>query len=130
MINVGTDVIGDWSFTDGDVNIVDGTGNLGQAIQNRLNTYIGDLSDFYNEYGSNLFDYMGELNHPTIHEYIKSEIEFCVVQDKRISSVDCTVSKVSNKQVKCLLQLTLVDGTDMDLSMILTNENAVILGVN
>lgn len=130
MINLGTDVIGDWSFTNGDVNTVTGTGNLGQAIQNRLNTYIGDLNEFYNEYGSNLFDYMGEMNHNTIHEYIKSEIEFRVVQDKRISNVDCTVSKVSSEQVKCQLHLTLVDGTDFDLNMILTNENAVILGVN
>ena len=36
MINLGTDIVSDWSFSDGDLNIVTGTANLAQAIQNRF----------------------------------------------------------------------------------------------
>ena len=130
MINLGTDVISDWSFTDGDLNIVAGTGNLGQAIENRLNTYIDDLSAFYASYGSQLFDYLGEMNKSNIHEYIKVEVEHAVIQDKRIMAVECIVRRLSGGRVECTLNVTLVDGTDIDLNMIITNENMVnIIGV-
>lgn len=130
MINLGTDVIKDWSFSNGDLNIVAGTGNLGQAIENRLNTYLGDLSAFYSGYGSQLFDYLGEINQSNIHEYIKVEIEHAVIKDKKIMGAECTVWKVSSGRVECTLNVTLVDGTDMDLNMIITNENMVnIIGV-
>ena len=125
MINLGTDVVSDWCFTDGDLNIVAGTGNLAQAIQNRLNTYIGDLSAFYASYGSQLFDYLGEMNQSNIHEYIKVEVEHAVIQDKRIMAAECTVRRLSGGRVECTLNVTLVDGTDMDLNMIITNENMV-----
>ena len=125
MINLGTDVINDWSFRNGDLQIVEGTGNLSQALTNRLNTYLDDLILFYGDYGSNLFDYMGEQNKPTIHEYIKVEVEDCIVKDNRVDTCSCTIDKVMNDEVYCNLSLILVDGTDMDLKMIITQENDV-----
>ena len=127
MINLGTDVMSDWSFSNGDVNIVAGTGNLAQAISNRLNTYLDDLSAFYAGYGSTVFDYLGEFNHSTIHEYIKIEVETAVIKDNRVNSVECTVNKISSGQVEGKLNLTLVDGTDVDLNMIITAENTVMI---
>ena len=98
MTNLITDIVSNWSFTDGDLNIVTGEGNLVQAIQNRLNTYMDDLSIFYQNYGSTIFDEIGELNHPTIHEYIKIEVESCLIRDNRINNVECTVEKNDNDQ--------------------------------
>ena len=46
MVNyehLGTDIKADWSFTDGDINLVSGRSNLGQAIVNRLKA---DLTTF------------------------------------------------------------------------------------
>jgi len=127
MINLGTDVISDWSFEDGDIRIVKSRSNLGQALANRLNTYENVLAPFYNDYGSILFDYMGELNNPNIHEYIKIEVEDCIKKDKRVLSATCTVDKVSSDGVKCTLDIILVDGTDVDLDMIITQENTVVI---
>lgn len=127
MINLGTDVVSNWSFTDGDLNIVAGTGNLAQAIQNRLNTYLDDLSIFYSGYGSTLFDELGELNHPTIHEYIKIEIEYRLIRDNRIKDVVCTVEKISSDCVECSLDLTLVDETDVNLGLIINADNIVVI---
>lgn len=127
MINLGTDVMSDWSFSDGDLNIVSGTGNLSQAIANRLNTYLDDLALFYNGYGSNLFDYLGEFNNSNIHEYIKLETEFQVIKDKRIKTAECTVNRIGQGIVEATLNVELIDGTDVDLNMIITNENKVII---
>jgi len=127
MINLGTDVVSNWSFTDGDLNIVAGTGNLAQAIQNRLNTYLDDLNIFYSSYGSTIFDELGELNHPTIHEYIKIEIEYRLIRDNRIKDVVCTVEKISSESVECSLDLTLVDETDVSLGLIINADNIVVI---
>lgn len=128
MINLGVDVQSDWSFSDGDLNIVTGTANLAQAIQHRLNTYFDDLNSFYANYGSTLLDLLGDLNHETIHEYIKIEVEDCVVKDNRIRSVDCTVNKIGVGQVECSLYLVLVDGSDADLGLIITADNITVIG--
>ena len=128
MINLGVDVAADWSFSDGDLNIVTGTNNLAQAIQNRLNTYFDDLNLFYANYGSTLLDLLGDLNHETIHEYIKIELEDVVVKDNRIRSVDCTVNKIGVGQVECSLYLVLVDGSDADLGLIITADNIAVIG--
>lgn len=127
MINLGTDVVSNWSFTDGDLNIVSGEGNLVQAIQNRLNTYMDDLSIFYQNYGSTIFDEVGELNHPTIHEYIKIEVESCLIRDNRINDVVCTVEKNDNGEVECGLNLTLVDGTDISLALVINADNVAVI---
>ena len=127
MINLGTDVVSNWSFTDGDLNIVAGTGNLAQAIQNRLNTYLDDLNIFYSSYGSTIFDELGELNHPTIHEYIKIEIEYRLIRDNRIKDVVCTVEKIDSGSVECSLDLTLVDETDVSLGLIINADNVVVI---
>ena len=130
MINLGTDIVSDWSFSDGDLNIVTGTANLAQAIQNRLNTYFDDLNIFYANYGSTLLDLLGDLNHETIHEYIKIEVEDVVVKDNRIRSVDCTVNKIGVGQVECKLNIILIDETDVDLGLIITADNIVVLNIN
>lgn len=127
MINLGTDIMADWSFSDGDLNIVSDTVNLGQAISNRLNTYLNDLNLFYADYGSTLFDYLGSLNNENIREYIRIEVESTVIKDNRIRSVDCTVKKVQSNAVECVLNLQLVDNTDMSLDLIITAENVVII---
>lgn len=128
MRRLGTDIKSDWSFnSEGDLNIVSGVDNLGQAISNRLNTYLGDLDLFYQEYGSTLFEYLGEINHETIHEYIRIEIEHAVSNDKRVREINVTVLKKDTKSVECKLDLVLVNNKDVGLNMIISAENIVIL---
>ena len=122
---LGTDVRSDWSFTDGDINLVSGKANLGQAIVNRLKSDLTTFT-FYNRYGGNLFEHMGDLNHPTIHEYIKIEVETICRQDPRIKQIDCTVTKTDSETItlnlKCgvigvneIVRLNLVLNTDGDI---------------
>jgi len=123
--HLGTDIKADWSFTDGDINLVSGKSNLGQAIVNRLKA---DLTTFifYNRYGGNLFEHMGDLNHSTIHEYIKIEVESICRQDPRIKQVECTVNKTDSDTVNLDLNCMVIDADEIvRLNLILNSNGSV-----
>lgn len=101
----GTDIKSDWSFTNGDLNLVSGTSNLGQAVCNRLNSDIDTYATFYTHYGGNLFEWLGEQNNMNIHEYIRIEIESILSQDPRIQSVTAEVYKEDNKTTGVTLKI-------------------------
>lgn len=131
MINLGTDIDSEWSFANGDLLLVSNYGNLNQAIINRLNTDLDFYSIFYTKYGGRLFEQMGELNHPTIHEYIRIEVEDTVMQDPRIQNVECTVNKHSSNTVECDLMIVLYDETTVtNLNLIIDANTGVSLNTN
>jgi len=123
--HLGTDIKADWSFTDGDINLVSGKSNLGQAIVNRLKA---DLTTFifYNRYGGNLFGHMGDLNHSTIHEYIQIEVESILRQDPRIKQVECTVNKTDSDTVNLDLNCMVIGADEIvRLNLILNSNGSV-----
>lgn len=95
MVNdiYGTDINMDFSFKDGDINLVNGTKNLAQAVCNRLNSNLQTYEIFYARYGGNLLEWLGEINNTNIQEYLKIEIESILGQEPRITSVEATVTK-------------------------------------
>lgn len=131
MINLGVDIDSEWSFANGDILLVSNYGNLNQAIINRLNTDLDFYSIFYTKYGGRLFEQMGELNHPTIHEYIRIEVEDTLMQDPRIQNVECTVNKHSSNTVECDLMIVLYDETTVtNLNLIIDANTGVSLNTN
>ena len=133
MVNniYGTDIKSDWSFTDGDLNIVKDKINLSQAVVNRLKTDAGTYDIFYKNYGGNLFEEMGELNHPTIHEYIRIEVESILQQDPRINNVECTVNKTYSNGVTIDLKLTPVTEDEVvELNLVWNEDSPILLDMN
>lgn len=123
---LGTDIRSDWSFTDGDINLVSGKANLGQAIVNRLNSDLTTFT-FYDRYGGNLFEHMGDSNHPSIHEYIKIEVESICRQDPRIKQVECTVTKTESDTIMLDLKCGVI-GVDeiIRLNFVMHNDFVII----
>lgn len=101
MVNdiYGTDINMDFSFKDGDINLVNGTKNLAQAVCNRLNSNLQTYEIFYARYGGNLLEWLGEQNNTNIQEYLKIEIESILGQEPRITSVEATVTKETSTTV-------------------------------
>ena len=127
----GTDINSDWSFTGGDIDLISDTSNLGQAILNRLNSDSDTYDIFYNKYGGELFEHMGDLNHPTIHEYIRIEIEAVLSQEPRIKNVECTVNKTDTKTIKCELKIHVIDNTEpVTLNLILGDGSPILIDAN
>lgn len=131
MVNdvFGTDIDSTWSFVDGDLELSKGKGNLGQAIMNRLNADDDQYSDFYIKYGGQLFDHFGDLNHPTIHEYIRIEIEHILEQEPRIKEItECTVNKISSNVVGCTLKVTPIGSDEViELNLVLSDDSPIFI---
>ena len=122
----GNDIDSSWSFTDGDLNIVKNKINLGQAILNRLQTDTGTYDLFYNRYGGNLFEQFGKLNHPTIHEYIKIEVESILQQDPRIQNIECTINKTYSNGVGVTLNVTPIPSDETITYNLVLNDDSYI----
>ena len=133
MIDIyGTDIKSDWSFNNnGDINTINGSSNLGQAIQNRLNSDLDTYNIFYSEYGGELFEHMGELNHETIHEYIRIEIEHILEQEPRIQNMECTVNKTGSKSIECKLKIRTIGSDTIDeFNLILSEDSPILINEN
>ena len=122
----GNDIDSSWSFVDGDLKIVKHQINLGQAILNRLQTDSGTYDIFYKNYGGNLFEQFGELNHPTIHEYIRIEIESILQQEPRIRNVECTVNKTYSTGVGVTLKVTPITSDETITYNLVLNDDSYI----
>lgn len=122
----GTDIKNDWTFTNGDLNTVSNKINLGQAVVNRLKADLDTYNMFYRNYGGNLFEEMGELNHPQSHEYIRIEIESILRQDPRIRNIECTVNKTYSEGVSVNLKITPITENETTILNLVINENASI----
>ena len=131
MVNdvFGTDIDSTWSFVDGDLELSKGKGNIGQAIQNRLMTDDDQYTQFYIQYGGRLYEHLGDLNHPTIHEYIRIEIEHILEQEPRIQEImECTVNKTSNREVECNLKIKPVGSDEViPLNLVINDDGGVFI---
>lgn len=131
MVNdvFGTDIDSTWSFVDGDLELSTGNGNIGQAIQNRLMTDDNQYTQFYIQYGGRLYEHLGDLNHSTIHEYIRIEIEHILEQEPRIQEImECTVNKTSNREVECNLKIKPVGSDEViPLNLVINDDGGVFI---
>src|SRR5712691_8258327 len=72
----------------GDLATVSHEDNLGQAIQNRLRTRIGELSELGHEtLGSRLYTFVGEPNNAAIRDRIRVVVEQTLRQEPRLREV-------------------------------------------
>lgn len=129
MVDVyGTDIDDAWDFSNGDINLISGTLNLGQAIKNRLMCDSNFYKAFYNNYGGQLFDEMGYLNNGNAHEYIRIEIETILKQDPRIKELDCTVKKISTDAVECKVKIKTINNDEIvEMNLVINQDNNVVI---
>jgi len=82
---IGADLI---ITSDGDLETVDSDDNLAQAIIARLATDEGELYDIgHADYGSRLYELIGEVNNPTTRQRVKTKVKECLDQETRIKEV-------------------------------------------
>ena len=128
MVNdiYGADVNKSWTFTNGDIDLVDDSINLGQAIVNRLNAGLETYDIFYQKYGGVLLEHLGDLNHPHIHEYMRIEIESILTQEPRIANFECTVNKTDSNSVECNLKVSVVGSDEVnEYNMVISDDSYI-----
>lgn len=72
----------------GDLDTVSNEDNLAQAIISRLTTEEGELHDVgHADYGSRLYELIGEPNNERTRERIKAVVQDCLIRESRIKEV-------------------------------------------
>jgi phage baseplate assembly protein W len=81
----------------GDIDIASEETNLAQAILHRLRTVKGELSDIgHSNYGSTLYDFVGEPNNEITRARIRAVIRDILLQEPRIKEITNIVVKSHN----------------------------------
>ena len=96
VYDFGVEVNSDWTFIDGDLKLVSYDDNLSQAIRNRLNTNLDELSLFYEDYGSVLSGFLGWKSDEETLSFIKLEVDNCLENDSRLVNFNSEVNYKGN----------------------------------
>jgi len=122
---IGVDISSSWNFINGDLELVSNFDNMKQAILNRLNTVLGEMDLFYDDYGSALVNMLGLKASEENLEFIRLEIQNCLNSDNRIN--DNFEIEITNEEgkVKVSVLIYFNDDTEINFDFIITGENEV-----
>nr|DAR45129.1 MAG TPA: baseplate wedge protein [Caudoviricetes sp.] len=125
IYELGVDINSNWEFHDGDLKLISYEQNMGQAVINRLKCYLGAMNIFYNNYGSQITHYLGEINNKRTWEYIRIEIETSVLNDPRITNVECTINRLTHDICEAHLELLFYDGSTGEANLVITGDGTI-----
>ena len=123
--DLGTDINSSWEFKDGDLNTVSDKKNLIQATRNRLNNVLDSLDDFYIEYGSILWRFMGWKSEDTTLKFMDIEIQNCLNQDPRLTDYNLELSYGDKDTVNIDITVYFDDDTEFDMNYVLSTDGVV-----
>ena len=125
--DLGTDINSSWSFKDGDLNLVSDKENLIQATRNRLNNVLDSLDDFYMEYGSILWRFIGWKSEEITLKFMDIEIKNCLNQDPRLVDYTLELSYGDTDTDTVYIDITVYfdDETEFDMNYILSTDGVV-----
>ena len=126
ILELGVDINNDWSFKDGDLEIVEYNDNIIQSIMKRLNTLYASRDLFYTEYGSYLLKYVGWRRNDDTLRFMEMEIINTLGQDSRLQNTSVTLSYGPKGTINGKIIITIDDDTDLSLSMVLSNTGVTI----
>ena len=122
---IGADLSREWLFRDGDLIVVENEDNLNQAISNRLNTYIGSLNLFYEEYGTFLTELLGMQKDGVTLQFIQLEITKRLSNDPRLQNFTVSCDYTDNG-VKVDVDIIFDDNTDYALNYVLNEDTNLV----
>lgn len=123
--DLGTDINSSWSFKDGDLQLISNNENLVQATRNRLNNVLGSLDDFYIEYGSILWRFIGWKSEDITLKFMQIEIKNCLDQDPRLTDYTLNLSYTDANTVKINILVYYDDETEFEMNYILSTDGTV-----
>ena len=125
MTDYGTDINSEWDLTDdGDIQIISNTGNLDQAITNRLTCGLDSLDLFYQDYGCNLSQFLGWRKTEQTLSFIKLELQNRLNNEPRILGYSLNV-EYTETGVRVDMELTLNDDYTHNIQLEFNNEGGL-----
>lgn len=128
VVEFGVDIDSSWSFNDaGDLNLISNDDNVYQAVVNRLTCPLDYFELFYEDYGSILHQYMGDLNDDDTLEFIRIEIENRLMQDFRLIDFIVEVFNDGIERVKVNIRFFYDTDEEISVDLILDGTGEVVL---
>lgn len=111
----GTDYSSEGFITsNGDIGLVNELANAEQAIRNRLLTRLGTYPNIDTEYGSNVYQVIGEKRNPSLISELRVYVENCMLEEPRVYGIiNLDITPENHDIIKLQLQLQLVDGSEI-----------------
>lgn len=122
---LGTDINSEWNFKDGDLQLINNTDNLVQATRNRLNNVLDSLDDFYINYGSILWRFMGWKSEEITLKFMAIEIKNCLDQDPRLTNYTLDLTYGDKSTVNISITVYFDDESEFDMNYILSTDGVV-----
>ena len=124
LYECGVDIDSSFTFKDGDLVLAEYEDNLVQAIANRLNTDLGELDLFYEDYGSVITGFLGWKQTDAVH-YIKAELDNVLLKDPRIWQHESTVEYAGDGKLRINLIIHTNNENIIGTNMVLTNDGVI-----
>lgn len=104
----------------GDISLIDGLENAKQSIRNQILTEKGFYPSIDTEYGSEIYEILGEDNdYPSI-EALKVYIHNVLFENERVKSINRLDIQVTvDKKLFVILEVLLVNGTEESINFVL-----------
>lgn len=125
IAELGTDINSSWSFKDGDLILISDKANLIQATRNRLNNALNSLDNFYMEYGSILWRFMGWKSEPITLKFMEIEIKNCLNQDPRLNEYTVDLSYKDQETIDINISVQYDEETEFDMNYLLSTDGTV-----
>ncbi len=111
----GTDYSSDGFITsNGDLGLVTELANAEQAIRNRLLTRIGTYPNIDTDYGSEVYQVLGEKRNQSRISELRVYVENCMLEEPRVYSIlNLEITPVEHDVLVIALHLQLVDGSEI-----------------
>jgi len=111
---LGVDIDNNYTFNDGDLKLSFYDDNLVQAISNRLNTQLNELSLFYTDYGSVFASFFGWRATDETLNFMKAELETVLEAEERVNDWEIDINY--NGDGKVQIDLDLYPNADYSIS--------------
>ena len=118
FIEGGVDFHSNMTFSDGDIQLVEYSDNLVQAVVNRLNTELDELDLFYESYGSVLSSFFGWRRTDETLGFVKAEVDHVLGLESRLDGFESSVEFGDNGEL--VVRLSLFYGaSESDVNLVL-----------
>ncbi|MGC1304608.1 MAG: hypothetical protein WA840_19740 [Caulobacteraceae bacterium] len=106
---------GQLTASNGDLALVGGVANLGQALMNRLATSLRELL-FHLDYGNGARGLLGQVNGPTAILLAAQYVKSAVLQEARIQTVNSSVATAVGDQIQVAASVSPITGAPIALT--------------
>lgn len=104
----------------GDMLLVTGLDNAKQSIRNQMLTEKGFYPSVDEDYGSELYELLGEDNEEQTFDALRVYVENALLENPRVKEIlEITPYLTIDRQIVVMLQLELVNGTEEELNITL-----------